>query len=349
MTVIDTVAAPTEVPRTRTLGWAIARRLLVSLLVLWGAITATFIVIHAGSGSAVNSIVGTAQVSPEVRAQIISDYKLDDPIVVQYFNYLGRLLHGDLGQSYALRMPVTEAIGQQMWPTLQLVIVAAILALVVALVVGLATANRPGWLRGPVTSFEVLMVAVPTFWLGILLLTIFSFELGWFPSVGSAGVSSLVLPAIALAAAPAALLSQVLRHGIERTLDEPFVVTVRSRGVGETVLLLRHVLRHAAMPVITLWGWIVGALISGAVVIEQVFSREGLGRLTIAAVTSKDLPLVLGVVIIAATFYTVVNTLIDAAYGWLDPRLRTTRSSGAAAAPDESRTDESRTEEKVTG
>jgi peptide/nickel transport system permease protein len=298
-------------------------------LVLWGAITATFIVIHSGKGSAINAIIGTAQVSPEVRAQIISDYKLDDPVVVQYLNYVWRLLHGDLGRSYALRMPVTEAIGGQIWPTLQLVIAAASLSLVIALVVGLATANRPGWLRGPVTSLEVLTVAVPTFWLGILLLTVFSFELGWFPSVGTEGASSLVLPAISLAAAPGALLSQVLRHGVEKTLDEPFVVTARSRGVGETAVLLRHVLRHAAMPVITLWGWIIGALISGAVVVEQVFSREGLGRLTIAAVTSKDLPLVLGVVIIAATFYTVVNTLIDAAYGWLDPRLR-----NAATAPE---------------
>lgn len=336
--VIDTVAVPTEVPRTRTLGRAVARRLGVSLLVLWGAITATFIVIHSGKGSAINSIIGTAQVSPEVRAQIISDYKLDDPIIVQYLHYLWRLVHGDLGRSYALRMPVTEAIGQQIWPTLQLVIVAAALSLLVALVVGLATANRPGWIRGPITSLEVLTVAVPTFWLGILLLTIFSFQLGWFPSVGSQGASSLVLPAIALAAAPAALLSQVLRHGVEKTLDEPFVVTARSRGVGETAVLLRHVLRHAAMPVITLWGWIIGALISGAVVVEQVFSREGLGRLTIAAVTSKDLPLVLGVVIIAATFYTIVNTLIDAAYGWLDPRLRTQGSSGPAASTEKETT-----------
>lgn len=323
MTVIDTVAGPTEVARTRSLGRAIARRLLVSLLVLWGAITATFIVIHSGKGSPINAIIGTAQVSPEVRAQIISDYKLDDPLIVQYFNYLWRLLHGDLGYSYALRMPVTEAIGQQIWPTLQLIIAAAILALIAALAIGLSTANRPGWIRGPVTSFEVLTVAVPTFWLGILLLTIFSFQLGWFPSVGSESFASLVLPAIALAASPAALLSQVLRHGVERTLDDTFVVTARSRGISETAVLLRHVLRHAAMPVITLWGWIIGALISGAVIIEQVFSREGLGRLTISAVTAKDLSLVLGVVIIAATFYTVINTLIDAAYGWLDPRLRT--------------------------
>ncbi|AFR47283.1 ABC-type dipeptide/oligopeptide/nickel transport systems, permease component [Gordonia sp. KTR9] len=334
------MAGPTQVPRTRTVGRAVARRLLVSLFVLWGAITATFLVIHAGGGSPINAIIGPNQVSPEVRAQIISDYKLDDPIVVQYVNYFWRLLHGDLGQSYALRMPVSEAIAGQIWPTMQLVTVSAVLSLVVALVIGLATANRPGLIRGPVTSLEVLTVAIPTFWLGILLLTVFSFNLNWFPSVGSDGIASLVLPTIALSATPAALLSQVLRHGVEQTLHEPFVVTARSRGIGQTAVLVRHVIRHAAMPVITMWGLIVGTLISGAVVVEQVFSREGLGRLTIAAVIGKDLPLILGVVIIAATFYTIVNTLIDAAYGWLDPRLRDATSPVPSGPIDGRRADD---------
>ncbi|MFE3317475.1 ABC transporter permease [Nocardia sp. NPDC059195] len=322
MTVIDDVDVPRVERRTRSLVETAARRLSVSLLVLWGAVTATFLVQHTGQGPTINAIIGTSSVTPAVRAQIIAEYRLDDPLIVQYVNYLWRLLHGDLGHSYSLRQPVTEALASQVWPTVQLVVASALLALVVAVVVGLATANKPGWFRGPVTSIEVLTVAIPTFWLGILLLTVFSFQLGWVPSVGSDSISSLVLPAIALAASPAALLSQVLRHSVERILDETFVTTVRSRGVGEVALLVRHVLRHAAMPVLTLWGWIVGALISGAVVVEQVFSREGLGRLTISAVVGRDLPLVLGVVIIAASFYTIVNTVTDAAYGWLDPRLR---------------------------
>jgi len=199
-------------------------------------------------------------------------------------------------------------------------------------VVALATANRSPRLRGPVASVEVVVVALPAFWFGILLLTFFSFRLQWFPSIGSEGLASLVLPSIALAASPAALLAQVLRHGLERTSDEPFVLTARTRGLSEAAVLVRHVLRHAAAPTITLWGWVTGTMISGAVVIEQVFSREGLGRMTVSAINSKDFPLIIGIVIIAATFYTVVNTLIDAAYRWLDPRLRV-QSSVRSSVP----------------
>ncbi|MET0930307.1 MAG: ABC transporter permease [Aeromicrobium sp.] len=303
------------------------RRVLTSVFVVWGAITATFVALHSSKGEVIDSIVGQAQVSPAVRAQIISDYRLDDPLVVQYGRYVWRLLHGDLGQSYSLRMPVSEAIGQQIWPTVQLIVVSSLLALAVAVLVALLTANRSGRVRGPVSSVEVLLVALPTFWFGILLLTFFSFRWQLFPGVGSDGVSTLVLPSIALAAAPAALLSQVLRHGLERTSDEPFVLTARTRGLSSHAVLVRHVLRHAAAPTITLWGWITGALISGAVVIEQVFSREGLGRLTVTAINGKDFPLVIGIVIIAATFYTVINTLIDVAYTWIDPRLRVQESA----------------------
>jgi len=301
---------------------AVATRVGTSLLVVWGAITATFIALHSGKGEVIDAITGSAQVSPAVRQQIIQDYRLDDPLVAQYLHYLWRLLHLDLGQSYSLRMPVARAIGQQIVPTFQLIVVASLLALVVAVVVALLTANRSRRVRGPASSVEVVLVALPSFWFGILLLTFFSFKLQWFPSVGSDGVASIVLPSIALAATPAALLSQVLRHGLERTSEEPFVLTARTRGLSSQAVLVRHVLRHAAAPTITLWGWITGALISGAVVIEQVFSREGLGRLTVTAINGKDFPLVIGIVIVAATFYTVVNTVIDAAYAWIDPRLR---------------------------
>lgn len=325
MTIVAAAAAPVEGTRVRarSLTGAVITRVATSVLVIWGAITATFIALHAGKGQVVDAIIGSAQVSPAVRQQVIEDYHLDDSLTTQYLHYVWRLLHGDLGQSYSLRMPVTRAIGQQVGPTIALIAVASVLALAGAVVVALATANRSRRVRGPVSSIEVVLVALPSFWFGILLLTFFSFKLQWFPSVGSDGLSSLVLPSLALAAAPAALLSQVLRHGLEKTSDEPFVLTARTRGLSANAVLVKHVLRHAAAPTITLWGWITGALISGAVVIEQVFSREGLGRLTVTAINGKDFPLVIGIVIIAATFYTVINTLIDAAYAWIDPRLRT--------------------------
>lgn len=299
------------------------RRLVASVAVLWGAITLAFFALQLIPGETVDAIAGATPLTPEMRAEIVRAYALDKPLVVQYLDYLGRLLRGDLGDSYALRMPVATAIGQQLGPTLALLAAAITLALVVSTVVAVLTAHRRRWFRGLFAGLEVVGTSVPAFWLGILLLTVFSFQLRWFPAVGSSGVDGLVLPAVALAVAPTCLLSQVLRQGLERTLDEPFVVTARSRGVGEAVLRVRHVLRHALLPVITLTGWLSGLLIGSAVVVEQVFSRQGIGRLVVNAVVHKDMPLVLGVVLVTTVFYVVVNIGIDALYRVVDPRLRT--------------------------
>jgi peptide/nickel transport system permease protein len=297
-------------------------RLGSALLVLWGAVTVTFIGLHLVKGDPVDAILGgTTQISPQVREQITREYRLDDPVLLQYGHYLERLLHGDLGQSYVLRMPVSSAIGAEIGNTFALLASATVLALVGATVVALLTAHRSPWLRGPVQTFEVVTIAVPSFWLGILLLSVFSFRLNWFPAVGAEGVRGLVLPAVTLAAAPGAMFAQVLRQGLERTLEEPFVVTARTRGLGQTAVLLRHVLRHALLPVVTLAGWLAGAMIGGAVITEQVFSRPGLGRLSVAAITGRDLPLVIGVVLIAAGTYVVINLAVDLLYRALDPRL----------------------------
>lgn len=303
---------------------AVVRRLVASVAVLWGAITVAFVAVRLIPGETVDAIAGGAtQLTPELRAEIIHEYALDRPFPVQYLDYLGRLLRGDLGDSYALRMPVATAIGQQLGSTLELLAAAIVLALVVSTIVAVLTAHRRRWIRGPFAGLEVVGVAVPAFWLGILLLTVFSFQLHWFPAVGSSGLAALVLPAVALAVAPTCMLSQVLRQGLERALDEPFVVTARARGIGEAVLRLRHVLRHALLPVITLAGWLAGVLIGSAVVVEQVFSRQGVGRLVVNAVAHKDMPLVLGVVLVTSVFYVLVNIVIDVLYRVVDPRLRT--------------------------
>ncbi|SNQ51088.1 putative ABC-type dipeptide/oligopeptide transport system, permease component [Frankia canadensis] len=303
-------------------GLAVARRVGYAVLVLWGAVTVTFTALHLKSGSTVDVIIGQSPVSPEVRAQIISDYALDKPWLVQYFDYLGHLLRGDLGHSYNQGMDVTSAIGEQILPSFELMAAAIGLALIGSVTVAVLTAGRPRWIRSPFSLLEIVGVAVPAFWLAILLLTVFSFQLHWFPAIGANTARGLVLPAVALAAAPGATLAQILRNGLERTLDEPFVTTARSRGIGEAAVLVRHALRHALMPAITIAGWIAGALLGGAVVIENVFSRQGLGSLTVGALGRRDFPLISGVVLVAASFYVVVNLLIDAAYPLLDPRLR---------------------------
>jgi peptide/nickel transport system permease protein len=298
-------------------------RLGSALIVLWGAATVTFFALHLVKGDPVAAIVGgSVPITPQLHTTITREYRLDDPLFVQYAHYLGQLLHGDLGQSYVLRMPVTQAVGDQIASTFALLISAIVVAVVGAVVVALLTAHRGSRARGPVQALEVTVIAVPSFWLGILLLTVFSFQLHWFSAVGAGGLKGLVLPTLTLAAAPGAMLSQVLRQGLERTLEEPFVVTARTRGLGATAVLLRHVLRHALMPVVTLTGWLSGALIGGAVITEEVFSRPGLGRLSVAAISGRDLPVVVGVVLVAATTYVVVNLVVDVLYQVLDPRLR---------------------------
>jgi peptide/nickel transport system permease protein len=306
-----------------SLAGLLLRRFASAVAVLWGAVTVTFVALHLTPGSTIDSIVGQAVVSPQVRAQIVSDYGLNQPLVVQYLRYLGNLARGDLGQSYNQGLPVATAIGQQVGSTLLLVAVGVGLALGGSVIVALLTVNRPRWLGGPAAALEMIGVAIPSFWLGILLLTLFSFRLHWFTAIGSNTPAGLLLPAISLAVAPGAMLAQVLRQALEKTLDEPFIITARARGIGQAAVLVRHALRPALLPVITLTGWLVASFMGGAVVTETVFSRPGLGRLTVTAIEQKDFPLVSGIVLLSATSYVLIGFLVDAIYPVLDPRLRT--------------------------
>ncbi|MEV0943299.1 ABC transporter permease [Micromonospora wenchangensis] len=293
-----------------------------ALLVLWGALTLTFLALHLTRGSVVDAIVGNnTQVTPAVRAQIVQDYGLGRPLWQQYLSYLGRLLHGDLGTSYQLQTPVRAAIAEQLPPTLQLMGLATLLAVTTTLVVAVATARRPAWLRAPFALLEVAGVAVPQFWLAILLLTVFSFGLHWFPAFAD-GPAGLVLPAVALAVPMAGILTQLLRDGLERALEQPFATTARARGQRERGVLVRHALRHALPPALTIFGLLLGSMIGGAVVVEQVFSRPGIGSLLLTAVTGKDIPVVLGVVAVTATGYVAINLIVDLLYPLLDPRLK---------------------------
>lgn len=302
---------------------AVLRRLGTALVVLWGAVTVTFCVMAFMPGDRVSSIVGgSAPVTPELRAQVEEQYGLNNPLLVQYVEYVVGLLRGDLGMSYALKMPVAEALGEQLGFTVQLLIASTVVALVVAVAVALLTAHRAHWLRSLVSSVETLFVAVPSFWLGIMLITVFSFGLRWLPAAGASGIQGLVLPSLALGLPIAATLSQVMRDGLEKTLDEPFVVAVRARGASETLVRLGHGIRHTLLPAVTLIGWMTGSLIGGSVIVEQVFSRSGIGRMMVYALESRDLPVVLGIVVVTAVFFVVINAVTDILYPLIDPRIR---------------------------
>ncbi|OZV77417.1 ABC transporter permease [Micromonospora echinospora] len=302
---------------------AVTRRLGTGLVVLWAAATAAYLALLAAPGDTVDAIVGDGVDTPQIRAEITAEWGLDRPPIVQYLDYLRRLAEGDLGRSYLLHRPVAEVIGEQLAPTLTLAVAAAGLGALLALALAAATAgDRRSWLRRVSSGAELLVVSTPTFLIGIVLLTVFSFRLGLFPVAGDQGLAALVLPAVTLALPIAGLLAQVLRDALDRALDEPFVLTARSRGLGERAVLLRHALRHALLPAVTLAGWLFGILLGGAVIVEQVFGRPGLGQVTLSAVSGKDMPVVLAVVTLSAAVYVVVNTAADLAYLLIDPRLR---------------------------
>jgi peptide/nickel transport system permease protein len=299
---------------------AIARRVASGAIVLWAAATAAYLALLAAPGDIVDAIIGDGADTPQIRSQIIAEWNLDRPAIVQYLDYLLRAGQGDLGRSYLLQRPVRDVIGEQIPPTLELAVAAALFGVVLALILAVTTRHR--WVRRVSSTAELIIVSTPPFLIGIVLLSVFSFRLGLFPVSGDRGWAALVLPAITLGLPIAGVLTQVLRDGLDRALDEPFAVTARARGLTERAVLVRHALRHALMPAVTLLGWLSGVLIGGAVIIEQVFGRPGLGQVTLQAVGNGDMPVVLAVVVFAAAAFVLINTAADLAYLLIDPRLR---------------------------
>lgn len=306
----------------------VALRLLAGVGVMWGAATITFVALLLVQGDQVAGVLGTNSLAtPEVRAQVIAEYGFDQPVPVQYLHWLGRLLTGDLGRSYQLNTPVTEALAGQVWPTAQLAGAAVLIAVVVSVGFALLTAGRGPRVRSVASAAELVAISVPAFWVGLIALTFLSFRWGLLPGAGATGLSGLVLPAAVLAIPLTGILSQVLREGLDEALRQPFALSVRARGVGPGALVARHALRHALTSVATLVGWMVGSLFGGAVLIETVFARPGLGRVLLSAVTSRDLPVVSAVVLLVAAVFTVVNVLVDLLQLRVDPRLRRPRSA----------------------
>ena len=302
--------------------WALPH-LGVILAVLWGAATITFVAVKLIPGDPVSILTGGENVVDQAeRAVLIQQYGLDQPLGVQYGRYLGHALAGNFGKSYQYRQPVISVIAEAAVPTLQLATAAILLALCLAVANALATAGGRRGLRTVLSGFELALLSTPVYWISIVLLTLFSFRLHWFPVTGNDGFTSLALPAIALSLPLAALLSQVLRDGLEEALSQPFALTVRTRGVSEIALRVRHGLRHAALAVSTLIGTLLAGILGGSILTETVFGRSGIGRITLQAIKTRDMPLVLGLVMMSALVFVVINLVVDALYLVIDPRLR---------------------------
>jgi peptide/nickel transport system permease protein len=304
----------------------LARRLAQAVGVLWAAYTLSFLVLYLLPGDPVSAMAGagsdTAEVDPARLARLEHEYGFDRPVLVQYAAQLGRAVRGDFGDSVATGRPVVAMLADALPSTLLLtgsgLLLAVLLGGGVAL---LGTYTRARWLRQLLLSLPPLGVSVPTFWIGLMLVEFFSFEQHWFPAFGGAGLSGLVLPAVTLAVPTGALVAQVLAKSLLTALAEPYVETARAKGAGPARVHLRHALRNASLPALTVVGLLLGQLMANAVVVETVFSRNGLGRVTQSAVTVQDIPVVQGVVVFGATVFVLVNLLVDLVYPVLDPRI----------------------------
>ena len=292
--------------------------------VLFGAATITFLAEHLMPTDPAQTILGGAgsKPSPEQIAAVNQQYGFDQPVLAQYLDYLGGLASGDLGSSYILKQPVTDILRQQLGPTLWLTLTALIAAWVLAVAATLLTARRGRVVSAIGSGIEILLAGLPQYWLGIVLLVVFAFHLHWLPVVGGTGLSGLVLPALTLALPLAGFLGQVTRDEFSSALEQPFVVSARARGMSETGVRVRHALRHAVLPGITLSGWALGSLFSTAVIVEAVFVRPGLGRVLVDAVGSQDMPVVVGVTLFVGAVYVIASLLVDVAFVLVDPRLR---------------------------
>lgn len=300
-------------------------RVLQALLVLWVAYTATFFLLSVLPGDGImikfeNPDMGlTAD-----QIQAIRDYyRIDDPTVIQYIHALVGTLRGDLGYSIQNAVPVRERLAAAVPQTLQLAIPAFLLAVLLAVVISIAsTFPRWGWLRRLVQSIPSLLVSLPVFWLGLVFIQVFSFQLGWVPMIGADPVQALILPVITLAIPVSAPLAQLFSRSLEEAAARPFVQVVQAKGASRWWTVSRHTVKNALLPTLTISGLIFAELLSGSVIIETVFARNGIGRLMSDSVAVQDLPVIQAVVVIAALVFVVVNLVVDLLYPVFDPRLR---------------------------
>lgn len=304
----------------------VAPRVLIALgaavAVLFAAATAVFLMLRVLPGDPVDAMLGpNAQVSDEVRERMRAELGLDRPLGAQYIDFITGLLRGDLGTSSQLHRPVAAVIAEQLGPTVQLTAAAAVLALALV-AAGAALGARAGRIRGLLAAIEQIVMATPVFWSGLLLLAVFAFALGWFPVSGARGFASLVLPALTLALPTAALLGQVFRDGVERAEQRPFTESAIARGSGAGRLLLRHTTRHALTGVLPMAAYLLGSLLGGAIVVETVFARPGIGRVSLSAILARDLPLLSGLLLLSVVVFVVLSVAADLAQLWIDPRLR---------------------------
>src|SRR5437867_7039816 len=301
----------------------IVRRILAVVPVLFGVTLAVFSMLFLVPGDPVKMMLAEFVTTPDQIAQMRAQLHLDEPILKQYGRFVTSAARGDLGTSIRSRRPVTTEIGENVWNTAQLALAAMLVAVVVGVPLGLLAAlARSSWLDVASMATALLGVSMPSFWLGLLLIFAFSLHLGWFPATGGGSLPHLVLPSVTLGTIAAAIIARLTRSSMLEVLGQDYVRTARAKGLGAWSVVVRHALKNALIPIITIFGLQFGNLLAGAVIVETVFGRPGLGRLIVGGILAKDFPLVQGTVLFIATSYVLINVVVDALYAFIDPRIR---------------------------
>jgi ABC-type dipeptide/oligopeptide/nickel transport system permease component len=300
------------------------RRLVISVPVLLIVSLLVFLSLHIAPGDPILLLLGPeTAISAEVLDSLRDQHGLNDPLWLQYARFLNGLSRGDLGRSIRTGRPVSEHITEALPSTVELTLASMFVAMVLGLPLGmLAAMFRNGIIDRFAMGFAVATISLPSFWFGLMLIFFFSLWLGWLPATGQGGIQRLLMPSIALGASSAAIIARLTRSGLVEILGDDFVRTARAKGLPEHRVIVGHALRNALIPVVTVSGLQFGALLSGAVIIETVFSRPGLGQLTVNAILNRDFPIVQGTILLFAALYLILNLLVDVLYGVLDPRIR---------------------------
>lgn len=300
----------------------VVRRIAGAVFVIFGTMTLVFAILYWLPGDPAVLIAGD-NATEESIARIRALLGTERPLWEQYGDYLSRLAHGDLGISFATQEPVATRLWAQFPSTVALTLLASAVAIVTGVLLGvIAAVNRGNWLDQAIQSIMLFLTSMPSFWLGILLILLFSVTLQWLPAIGSDSFAQLILPVACLGLIASGRLMRMVRNSVLDVLDEPFVTTLRAKGLVEWQVLFRHVLRNALIPVVTLLGILIGELLSGTVVVETLFARQGIGRLLVDAVGVKDIPVIQGTVLIASISFVLINLLVDLSYSLIDPRVR---------------------------
>jgi peptide/nickel transport system permease protein len=301
----------------------ISARLIVTLPVVFGVTLAVFSMLFLIPGDPVKMMLSEFATNPEQIARMRAQLHLNEPFAQQYGRFVWNAAHGNLGESIRDRRPVTTEIIEVAPSTMQLAIAALLLSSSVGMTLGIVAAVRQNsWMDLGSMLVALVGVSMPSFWLGLLLIFTFSLHLGWFPATGGGGFNHLPLPALALGLGAAAIIARLTRSSMLEVLRMEYMTTARAKGLASPGVVLRHGLKNALIPIITIFGLQFGQLLAGTVFIETVFGRPGIGRLLVNAILNKDFPLVQGVVMFVAVGYVIINLAVDVIYAAVDPRIR---------------------------